>query len=108
MELNFERFAALVSAAVDLDALSRHEYLIRPHFDPSLAELGDERDSVSDISATVRVTPAVCVDLVVSSVLKCDYEYLIRRVNPTYTVRVWVNFPCVCHCGLILRIDGSI
>eukprot|EP00967_Tisochrysis_lutea_P159391 scaffold330238_cov59-Tisochrysis_lutea.AAC.6 len=46
VDANFERFRGLVSAAVDLEALARHEYLIRPHFDAGLAELGEQRDQV--------------------------------------------------------------
>ncbi len=43
---DFARFEQLVEAAVDLDAVARHEFLVRPNFSAELAELADERDAL--------------------------------------------------------------
>eukprot|EP00316_Scyphosphaera_apsteinii_P000388 CAMPEP_0119326074 /NCGR_PEP_ID=MMETSP1333-20130426/67397_1 /TAXON_ID=418940 /ORGANISM="Scyphosphaera apsteinii, Strain RCC1455" /LENGTH=957 /DNA_ID=CAMNT_0007334263 /DNA_START=94 /DNA_END=2967 /DNA_ORIENTATION=+ len=41
---DFSNFIKLVEAAVDLDAIARHEYLIQPHFNQELREINETKD----------------------------------------------------------------
>lgn len=89
-DANFEKFRSLVSAAVDLEAIKRHEFLIRPHFDESLIELGERKEEL--VGQIYEAHGALCDRLGMDEGrLKLDnapphgYHYRVTRKDETQT-----------------------
>ncbi|KAL5751371.1 hypothetical protein ACOSP7_025974 [Xanthoceras sorbifolium] len=69
---HLNRFIALVEAAVDLDQLENGEYMISPSYDPALAALKDEQESLECQIHSLHKQTAYDLDLPIDKALKLD------------------------------------